>query len=549
MNRFLLFSSSVALSALVCFSSCARLFTGNSTTRLEPQTEEVKVEVYSSQGVNVDIHPKKVADNTYKLGNRKKLYFVRQSREGFKTQVTPVYRSKFNKLKLIDLGLPLILGLYWGNEIQKSYDEDPAYEAFNGYGTAMTAVSPLWVSLLFGPWKIYEKFYELPPLTPLPKRTADERFLIVNKSEMNVNKDDYRRSQFRNYEAYEAGNRLYGEEPEEELKFESDFISAELNNLLHSYGYIDSANTLFVNTYKSLGVECEIQQIGENYIGMMGSSLSLITNWRLMDMSTEEVVTEQTISSDSYAAEIMAFYDEEKAKGLLIDALENSLIKFLESEQVEKALQDTAPAFVKQLESWEKLEIRQKNVHPASISDAAQSVVTIDTESGHGSGCIISEQGYIVTNHHVINKAEKLEVILNDGRKLQGSLIRSNPLLDLALIKVEATLEVKPFGMGSIEEAQLGSETYAVGTPSKLDLGQTISKGIISGKRNIENHTYLQTDVSINAGSSGGALINKEGKLLGIINNKLVGVGVEGIGFAIPVSYLEEALKIQLIER
>jgi len=85
---------------------------------------------------------------------------------------------------------------------------------------------------------------------------------------------------------------------------------------------------------------------------------------------------------------------------------------------------------------------------------------------------------------------------------------------------------------------------YAIGTPSDIELGQTLSKGIISGKRLFNQKQYIQTDVSINSGNSGGALIDPQGNLLGIISAKIVGVGIEGLGFAIPIKYINESLVV-----
>jgi serine protease Do len=90
-----------------------------------------------------------------------------------------------------------------------------------------------------------------------------------------------------------------------------------------------------------------------------------------------------------------------------------------------------------------------------------------------------------------------------------------------------------------LEEAiAVGEEAYALGTPYDIDLGASVTKGIISGKRKDATRTLIQTDVSISPGNSGGALINEQGTLLGIVNEKVLGMGVEGIGFAIPTYLL-----------
>ena len=125
-------------------------------------------------------------------------------------------------------------------------------------------------------------------------------------------------------------------------------------------------------------------------------------------------------------------------------------------------------------------------------------------------------------------------------------MVRVNAEMDLALIKIDAD-GLSAFQLPSVSGAEIGSDVYAIGTPADKELGQTVSKGIISGRRKIEGHSLLQTDVSINGGNSGGALVARSGQLLGIVNAKLVGRGIEGIGFAIPAEQVTEALQLKFI--
>jgi S1-C subfamily serine protease len=181
------------------------------------------------------------------------------------------------------------------------------------------------------------------------------------------------------------------------------------------------------------------------------------------------------------------------------------------------------------------------------ITLAAKSVVTVMTSDGHGSGCIISGDGYIVTNAHVVGEEETVKVLLADGVEVKGKVVRVNPDMDLALIKVD-TDGLNAFQLPSANAAEIGADVFAIGTPADKELGQSISKGIISGRRKIDGHALLQTDVSINGGNSGGALVGRSGQLLGIVNAKLVGRGIEGIGFAIPAEQVTEALQLKFID-
>lgn len=171
--------------------------------------------------------------------------------------------------------------------------------------------------------------------------------------------------------------------------------------------------------------------------------------------------------------------------------------------------------------------------------------------SGTGSGVIVSADGYIVTNHHVIDGAEKLEVLLNDNSTYTATIIGSDEATDLALIKIDAT-GLTPIVFGSSDNVKIGQWVLAVGNP--FGLNSTVTAGIISakgraldgsrqrnGKMGIES--YLQTDAAINPGNSGGALVNLNGELIGINAAIYSRTGsYTGYSFAIPTSIVNKVI-------
>src|SRR5215510_9142696 len=159
--------------------------------------------------------------------------------------------------------------------------------------------------------------------------------------------------------------------------------------------------------------------------------------------------------------------------------------------------------------------------------------------SGVGSGVIVSPDGYILTNNHVVDEADKVEVELNDNRKFTAKVVGVDPPSDVAVIKINATnLPTVPFG--DSEKVDVGDLVLAIGNP--LGIGQTVTMGIISakgrqspGRDNKSYEDFLQTDAAINQGNSGGALVNLRGELIGIPSQILSRSGGNiGIGFAIP---------------
>lgn len=197
------------------------------------------------------------------------------------------------------------------------------------------------------------------------------------------------------------------------------------------------------------------------------------------------------------------------------------------------------------------------------VSNAADSVVEITTESvtmgsfmgqyiseGAGSGVIISQDGYIATNHHVIENATKITVRTKDGASYDASLIGSDKKTDLAVLKIEAK-DLKAAVFGDSDKLVVGETAIAVGNPLG-ELGGTVTSGIISAlDREIQmdktTMTLMQFDAAINPGNSGGGLFNAAGELVGIVNAKSSGSGIEGLGFAIPGNTAKEVIS-QLIQ-
>ncbi len=169
-----------------------------------------------------------------------------------------------------------------------------------------------------------------------------------------------------------------------------------------------------------------------------------------------------------------------------------------------------------------------------------------EPQGGLGSGVIISESGYILTNNHVVEGADEIEVILNDKRKAKAKIIGTDPDTDLAILKIELD-KLPVIVLGNSDQLQVGDPVLAIGNP--FGVGQTVTGGIVSalGRNQLGINTFenfIQTDAAINPGNSGGALVDTAGNLLGI-NTAIYSRsgGSMGIGFAIPVSTAKQVLE------
>ena len=171
--------------------------------------------------------------------------------------------------------------------------------------------------------------------------------------------------------------------------------------------------------------------------------------------------------------------------------------------------------------------------------------------SGLGSGVIVSPEGYVLTNNHVVEAADEIEVALNDGRKLPARIVGRDPESDLAVLQVKADSKLNAITFGHPEQLHVGDVVLAIGNP--FGVGQTVTMGIVSalGRTHLGINTFedfIQTDAAINPGNSGGALVDAAGNLIGI-NSAIYSRtgGSLGIGFAIPVSLARNVME-QIIQ-
>lgn len=192
-----------------------------------------------------------------------------------------------------------------------------------------------------------------------------------------------------------------------------------------------------------------------------------------------------------------------------------------------------------------------KTVGPAVVGITNKAIARdwfdnpVETE-GVGSGVIFKSDGYIVTNNHVINGAKELIVSLSDGRSLKGKVIGADEVTDLAVVKIDAK-DLPTATFADSDQIVVGEPAIAIGNPMGLEFRGSVTSGVVSAlNRTLDNSDsrvkLLQTDAAINPGNSGGALVNMDGKVIGINSAKIVANGVEGIGLAIPSNAVQNII-------
>jgi serine protease Do len=172
---------------------------------------------------------------------------------------------------------------------------------------------------------------------------------------------------------------------------------------------------------------------------------------------------------------------------------------------------------------------------------------------GQGSGVIVSKEGHVITNHHVVAGQNKIRITLHGGKTYGATMVGEDPLLDIAVIKIDSNETFAPLKLGDSSQVEVGQLVFAVGNP--FGLGETVTQGIISAKeRSLSDNQrdLFQTDAAINPGNSGGPLVNLTGEIIGInvaiYSRDRNNPGFQGVGFSIPSNDVREALE-QIIQR
>lgn len=390
--------------------------------------------------------------------------------------------------------------------------------------------------------------------TNIQHKTETDKEVQINKVSVDLKAGDveYRYfSSYRNFLNKEATKKAEAIE-DKEMQVENTIFTSALNSILKDKGYIDTTKRILKSSYSNnIYLNATIQNYTLNYVknspgltyghgGMLFIDLDI--DWEILDYYKTTLSKKSTTSRSGQFAVATDQEVPEAIESIIKDAMEMGLAEMINSEQFQKALSDKSNA--KREKELEVITIPKATTYLSDLGQAIEASLTIKTDKGFGSGFLISSDGYLVTNYHVIANKEGLKIILNDGTEHDAQIIRVSKIHDLALLKIDVVDKI-PFRISDSKTFKIAQEVYAVGTPTAEDLSQTISRGIISGIRKGDNGAKLiQTDASVNSGNSGGPIVTKEGLVIGVVSSKVKGFGIEGVAFGIPAHQILDQLKI-----
>lgn len=329
---------------------------------------------------------------------------------------------------------------------------------------------------------------------------------------------------------------------------ENTKFTESIYNTLRSTGFVDTVNRVFSDNNNTLVLEAKIKKVniytitGKKWPNMRRAKLFL--TWYVKN-TYDEVL--DSIETSDFSGDFVERYDDnEQEVKVLGDAVDVAYLNLHKRKEFTR--------FLKQENVFDISEPLLKIPGPKGVvgdkADAALASVIVKTANGHGSGFAITNDGYLVTNYHIVagrlnNKPSAVTIITSDGEELSADIVRCNKFRDLVLLKVNRSFE-KAFRCSANKAFKNMQTVFTVGAPKSIELGQSISTGVISNERKNNNNNLLQLGMSVNAGNSGGPVFDENGNLHGVIVSKLVGQNTEGVSFAIPSYLLMDYLKISL---
>ncbi len=353
------------------------------------------------------------------------------------------------------------------------------------------------------------------------------------------------------YERFADGGSPQSTVTLDSMKIRETNFDVDLNKMLKKHNFIDTTDNIFIDNKNTIVLNCNVEKTifdgvkkyyffgGYNEIeNSLFVEAELTASWSAMNTFGDTLFTKQfTNRSGSFVIDNNS--NDFTLNHVIWDALENTWLDLMATKEMKDLLKsEDVKGFLQ-----ENLSLTKPVKVPANVDEAMKASFTIKSDDGHGSGFLVSNDGYLITNYHVINNVKNLKAIDNEGKEFNVKVVRFCKDYDLALLKIEGNFEYA-FTMPAEKNFRTGQDAYAIGTPKSVQLGQSLSKGIVSGYRSHSGLNYIQTDISINRGNSGGAVISPAGDLLGVVEYKMFGIGTEGLSFSIPAFELMKALAL-----
>lgn len=380
-----------------------------------------------------------------------------------------------------------------------------------------------------------------PELTPFPEKNDSIKFMEINNLDFSV--EDYSIYIYEDIHKYFKEKTSMGVTRKiDPSKYQANYV---LNNFLLKSGFIDTLNVL-KSVNNSILLDATISKFTIHKINEEDlAAFEFTIDWTFKDVLSEKVLAEETTNYTSHLLVYKSNFNRDYFENIII----NSFTELINRPSVSKIIKSEND---QDNSNYDLLEIVQSSPSYAkNLTELTQSSVTIKQGEYYKSGVIISSDGFILTELGKLqNSEDSIEVILSNNSSFYGKIVRFSRKANLALIKINKNnlTPIRVIDNSNLEKLRTGQKVYSIGVTGNIQLGQSLSNGVISGIREIDQRKYIQSDIKVSESSIGSPLINEDFEFIGILTSNLFDDQVEGINFATPIDIVEKSLNISIIK-
>ncbi len=319
----------------------------------------------------------------------------------------------------------------------------------------------------------------------------------------------------------------------------ADSVRTAVNRALVKKGLRKEEGATSANT---INVRLEIGTYTFQFVKGGSFRFKVTEVWHITDVVSGDDILNYAVAS------VSELQDEKNVTYLanFNSAVLKGMDEMLEKADAAKVLKRTGVLYSAVYPKWEEIALPGPVAIFGKISEAVKSVVSVVGPKGQTSGSFVSTQGHIITSSYAFSDTSgEVNVRISDGTEHEAHVLRLNHFAGLALLKLNDPIGA-PLPIDTARDRPLGEPLFVIGTPADLSLGQSIAKGILSGQRVHDDVPLIQTDAHLSPGNMGGPLTNEHGAMIGVIVGKFIGRSIEGLGFAVPVYWVERMMRIRL---
>ncbi len=435
------------------------------------------------------------------------------------------YRSRIVKPSVLN-EVPFLTAGFWGAIMVTN--PDPVAIS---YGTVFTCLD----FLVYG--KKHRQIMRLDALERLPSNKIDGIVVTPHPHLQNLDVSGIRIRKHRSIKSLNQSE-------QNKVTSSSDMIGNykvydELNSWLYSMKFQEPQKSLIADYPRVMQLDAEIKASYVDVLPTIGSKFSLQIIFYLCDHMGERRIPIEVKGN----SQIFSDADSDNHNDSFIDAMQDGLVNLVSDPQFEKGVNDLYELLRNEKIDWAQLELSKPNILEPDFQEMVNAQITILDSDFHGSGCMISPDGYALASYGVIENKEEVDVQFSNGHKKKAKVIRKDPLSNITLLKID-TIGNASLPIPDGEIFKIGDDVFSVGTPVSKSLAQSLTSGIVSGNHIQHGINYIQTDVKVSRGDNGSPLINNRGQLIGIINEKYTGYSLEGLSFAVSSADLIDRLKL-----